>query len=354
MTITNTVIANSLSGGDCITGGLIIDGGHNIDSDGSCGLDPANGSLPNTDPVLGPLQNNGGSTWTHALLGSSPAIDAGDDGQCPATDQRGAPRPVDGNGDGLAVCDIGSFEAALVLSPTLVTISGPGEGIVGQSYTFTATVGPITTTLPLAYVWQASGQLPITHTAGITDEVSVTWQLPGMQIITVTASNVSGSVSDSHAITISEAPIEGLTATNDSPTALGHATTFTATITNGTNVSYTWALGDGSGGSGAIMTHTYAALGVYTAVVTASNSVSEVTATTPVTVVEEAIAGLTATSDSPTVLGHATTLTATIGSGTHVSYTWALGMGQAAVGRSSPTPTLRSAPTPRWSRPATA
>src|SRR5262249_34416803 len=66
--------------------------------------------------VLGPLQNNGGPTETHALSPGSPAIDAGetvctDDNGAPlTTDQRGMPRPIDGNADGTAACDIGSFE----------------------------------------------------------------------------------------------------------------------------------------------------------------------------------------------------------------------------------------------------
>ncbi len=126
--------------------------------------------------------------------------------------------------------------------------------------------------------------------------------------------------------------ITGLTAANDSPTVLGHATTFTATITNGTNVSYTWALGDGSGSSGAIISHTYAAVDLYTAVVTASNSVGEITATTPAVVVDEAIAGLTAANDSPTALRHVTTFSAVISSGTNVSYTWDLGDGSGGSG----------------------
>ena len=53
--------------------------------------------------------DNGGPTKTYALLPGSPALDAAI-GDCNNHDQRGFPRPVDGNGDGVAVCDLGAFE----------------------------------------------------------------------------------------------------------------------------------------------------------------------------------------------------------------------------------------------------
>jgi len=69
---------------------------------------------------LGPLQDNGGFTFTHALLCGSPAIDAGDNTDAPATDQRGLPRIVRG------VIDIGAYEdsnrAPTVLCPTPATL----------------------------------------------------------------------------------------------------------------------------------------------------------------------------------------------------------------------------------------
>ena len=99
----NTIIANSPLGPDC--GGGFTSLGHNLDSDGTCNLtDPTD--LPNTDPLLGPLQDNGGPTLTHALLPGSPAIDAGDDDAAPTTDQRGVPRP---QGE---TSDIGAYEVA--------------------------------------------------------------------------------------------------------------------------------------------------------------------------------------------------------------------------------------------------
>jgi hypothetical protein len=64
----------------------------------------------NLNPNLGSLANNGGSTQTHALTAGSPAIDSGSPMTCPPTDQRRFPRPVDGNNDGQAWCDMGAYE----------------------------------------------------------------------------------------------------------------------------------------------------------------------------------------------------------------------------------------------------
>ena len=64
-------------------------------------------------------------------------------------------------------------------------------------------------------------------------------------------------------------PIADLAASNNSPMVIGLPTTLNATISEGSNATYTWDLGDGNTGSGASVIHTYASLGTYTAVVTA-------------------------------------------------------------------------------------
>jgi len=103
--LTNTILANSVSGGNCLR--HVTDGGSNLDSDGTCGVGPA------TDPLLDPagLASNGGPTQTIALQAESPAIAAGNQAVCAAppvnnVDQRGYARP----GSDATSCSIGAYE----------------------------------------------------------------------------------------------------------------------------------------------------------------------------------------------------------------------------------------------------
>jgi hypothetical protein len=109
ITFLNSIVAgNDAANCSVEAGSFIISTGHNLSSDASCSFAAA-GDLNDTEAQLGPLQDNGGPTFTHALLDTSPAIDAGDDALCAATDQRGMDRPEG------AHCDIGAYERALPL-----------------------------------------------------------------------------------------------------------------------------------------------------------------------------------------------------------------------------------------------
>ncbi|HEU5105520.1 MAG TPA: choice-of-anchor Q domain-containing protein [Solirubrobacterales bacterium] len=105
LAVKNTIVAGNTAPtgqSDCALVAM-VSSDHNISGDGSCMFTDA-GSKQSTDPLLGGLQNNGGETDTLALLAGSPAIDAGTNDGCPATDQRGVSRPQGPS------CDIGAFE----------------------------------------------------------------------------------------------------------------------------------------------------------------------------------------------------------------------------------------------------
>jgi CSLREA domain-containing protein len=106
LTLTNTVIANSPNGGDCVGP---ASGGHNLIQATfflACNLtNGINNNLIGVDPLLEAPADNGGSTLTQLLLSGSPAINAGDNASCPAFDQRGVARPQGG------ICDIDSVES---------------------------------------------------------------------------------------------------------------------------------------------------------------------------------------------------------------------------------------------------
>src|SRR5262245_20086793 len=98
----DTSVANN-TGQDCSA--FITTGGHNNDSDTTCGFFGA-GDLPGINPFLGPLTYLGVAlpNWVQPLLAGSPLRDAGDPATCMATDEVGQPRPIG------PVCDIGAYE----------------------------------------------------------------------------------------------------------------------------------------------------------------------------------------------------------------------------------------------------
>jgi len=108
--VSNTILNAGAFGENIFNnGGGVTSYGYNLSSDDGGGYLTGAGDQVNTDPLLGPLQNNGGPTFTHALSLRSPAIDAGDPSFTPppSYDQRGSPfvRVFSGR------IDIGSFEA---------------------------------------------------------------------------------------------------------------------------------------------------------------------------------------------------------------------------------------------------
>jgi hypothetical protein len=147
----NTLIAGNFRGAtgttrDDVFGALNPGGDYNLIGDGTgmTGLSSGvHGNLVGTaaapiDPLLGPLQDNGGPTQTHALLPGSPAIDAGNNVHASMWDQRGPgfPRIIHG------VIDIGAFEYRPPRQPQLDPNPAPVQGLSPPGPTDQRLFGP--------------------------------------------------------------------------------------------------------------------------------------------------------------------------------------------------------------------
>ncbi|KPL91942.1 CSLREA domain-containing protein [Herpetosiphon geysericola] len=114
--LSNTILAGNRNEAsnvarDC--SGLFLSHGYVLieHADAVCDLTQATGDLLGVQPKLESFAFHGGATRSFSLSAASPAIDAGSS-DCGPTDQRYVPRPVDGDNDDQALCDIGSFEFA--------------------------------------------------------------------------------------------------------------------------------------------------------------------------------------------------------------------------------------------------
>ena len=119
LNIKNTIVAENTvhtggAGPNCHFSSSVTTS-YNLESGTDCGF-TGTGDLQSAAAEIEPLQNNGGSTWTHALQPDSQAIDAGScsdtNGNPVTTDQRGAPR--------ISPCDIGAYENPLPIYLPLV------------------------------------------------------------------------------------------------------------------------------------------------------------------------------------------------------------------------------------------
>lgn len=154
--VANTLIAGNSADGvvdDCL--GSFTSLGYNLIGlmKAECSGFSATGDQTGTveeplDPLLGPLQNNGGPTETHALLENSPAIDKAnpegclDEDSLPLNrDQRNFFRPVNATGLATAICDIGAYEVGGAVLRVLKTDSTNGKAVlIGGDFTYTITV----------------------------------------------------------------------------------------------------------------------------------------------------------------------------------------------------------------------
>jgi len=137
--VQNCIVAGNGDGSTGDVAGVVISLGYNLIK--GLSAPPSATDIVGLDPILGPLQNNGGSTLTHLPLGGSPAIDAGISGGL-LTDQRGFPRIRDNltftnalGGDGT---DIGAVELEDAVRPSratnyVVNLNASGPGSLSQA-----------------------------------------------------------------------------------------------------------------------------------------------------------------------------------------------------------------------------
>ena len=171
--IGNTILKTGSSGANIYNPeGTVTSLGYNLSNDDGDGFLIATGDQINTDPLLGPLQDNGGPTFTHALLTGSPAISAGDPNFNPNSfnppmvyDQRGTGFNRVANGR----IDIGAFEVQAVPSTYAGQVQQPINADGTSVFNVRRGVVPVKFTLTQGGV--ATCDLPpatiaVTRTAG--------------------------------------------------------------------------------------------------------------------------------------------------------------------------------------------
>ena len=287
VTLRNSLIADSINGDDCL-GVIAVEGNSFIENPGACSIVGSGTLNGGFDPMLGPLADNGGPTFTHALLAGSPAIDAVPVASCTdtagnplATDQRGISRPK-----GIA-CDIGAFETSNNAPP--VANAGVDQNIF---LTQTALLDGSASSDPegsaISYLW-AIDAAPVGSTATLSCTTCVnptlTPDIAGSYTLSLV---VNDGVQDSAAATVSITATENLppvAAATGSPTSglLPLAVSFSAGASNdpeGGALTYSWDFGDPASGPDNSSTlvnpiHLYNAAGTYNAVVTVTDNFSQ-------------------------------------------------------------------------------
>ncbi len=163
----------------------------------SCNLFSCGNGLSGSSPLdllnvyagIGPLQNNGGPTLTHALLAGSWAVDGGTGTGAPSVDECGVSRP-----QGYAV-DIGAVESAYFGALPSITMQPQNQAVMTwQNATFAAAA---TYATPFDFQWRFNG-LPIPGATGTAYTV-VNAQTTNAGTYSVVVTNAAGIVTSSNA-----------------------------------------------------------------------------------------------------------------------------------------------------------
>lgn len=179
VTLQNTIIANNNASVSPDVGGNFNSLDYNLigDPSGAAISGSTLNNITGTDPQLGPLADNGGSTLTHAILPTSPALDVIPPGSCVEyTDQRGVIRPKHD------MCEIGAYEKSYFIAGNVHSsgISPTNADDIGFSVGFN----------DLAYNFDDESDLIIYETGSVS-HTGVTVSMGGMNFI-VTVNGVTG------------------------------------------------------------------------------------------------------------------------------------------------------------------
>ena len=171
--------------------------------------------------------------------------------------------------------------------PAAPTITAPisGSTVITATPTFAGTGEPGAT----ISVTNESGDVLCTVVVDGSGNWTCTPTTPltaGEQTVSVVQIDPAGNISDPTPVTftvdVQGAPLLDLQVTSDAPGTVDVPVIFTATVSSGEPVAYTWAFGDGGTGSGTPSSHSYSEAGTYTVTLTATNAFSTVLTTLPV------------------------------------------------------------------------
>jgi len=179
----------------------------------------------------------------------------------------------------------------LQVAPVSVLVNSVTQGNINMAYNFTATVSPITTTMPISYLWQATDLAPMTQSAALTSPMSLAWPTAGVKFITVTAANNIGLVTTTFMLTMN-VPITSITLNGPEIGLLNTPYLFTATVSPDLatqSISYTWQATDQipqiqTGNLSQSLPFTWTSAGIKVITVTAENIGGQVTAVHTMTI----------------------------------------------------------------------